>query len=694
VETREIYWNIQGIWIMYLLFAVALGVFAYGSYRHIRLILAGKREGGIDRLPERVKRLLLDGVLQLRSLREPYSGGMHALFFWGFVVLFLGTLVVFLEADLGIPIMHGAFYLYFQSLLLDILGLAAIIGILMALFKRYVLRPDRLVNPERLRNLASDGIILILILAILSTGFLIEGARIVATNDPWSRWSPVGSAVAALLQSLFPPPALQAFHGFTWWFHLGLAFAFIAYVPYSKLRHILFSPLNVFLGSIETTNALKPIDVETAESLGIASFRHLPWSRFLEAEACTECGRCQAACPAYNSGQPLSPKAVVLDTRNGLYQKSRQLVAAGKVKPEGDAEPASAQGTDTSLGQDGTDTSAIDAVTPESLWSCVTCGACMEQCPVHIRHVPAILDMRRYLVMEQAQFPDLMQDALTCLEQRGHPHRGTRFSRTDWCEGLEVKIVGDVGPAEWLFWVGCTSAFDERSQRIARAFATLLDRAGVDYAILGEEESCTGDVARRIGNEYLFQMMAQANIETLQRYGIEKIVTTCPHCYNTLKNEYPQFGGVFQLYHHTELLEQLVREGKLQPGKTGIEGLTFHDSCYLARYNDRGKAPRAILESLPDAALVETGKAGRQTFCCGGGGGHLWFEEKQGRRINHERADQLLSANTPVIGTACPFCMIMLTDGVNTRKGEREVAVLDIAEILEVSTRKPLGERN
>jgi Fe-S oxidoreductase/nitrate reductase gamma subunit len=685
LETREIYWNIQGYWIMYALFVVSLGVFAFGSYQHIRLIAIGKREGKPDNHWERLKRLLLHGLLQLRSLRELYSGTMHMMFFWGFIVLALGTVVVFLEADFGIPIMRGAFYLYFQSLILDIFGLLAIVGILMAIFKRYLLRPDRLVNPSRFRNLLGDGFVLGLILIILVTGFFLEGARIVATDDQWADWSPVGYATGVLLQAIFPNvEAIKEFHRYTWWFHMGIAFAFIAYIPYSKLRHIIFSPLNIYFGSLDAAGVLKPIDIETAETLGTAKFRDFMWKRILEAEACTECGRCQAACPVYNSSQPLSPKGVILDLRNKLYSSKEKLLADKGAERETDATANSSQSENG--------TSAIEAVTPEALWSCLTCGSCMEQCPVFIEHVPTILDMRRYLVMEQADFPELMQDAITCLEQRGHPHRGTRFSRTDWCEGMGVKIVGDSGPAEWLYWVGCTAAFDERNQKVAKAFATVLQRAGVDFAILGEEENCTGDVARRIGNEYLFQTLAQGNIATLQRYGIRKIVTTCPHCYNSLKTEYSQFGGDFEVYHHSELLCKLVKEGKLSLGRTGIGTLTFHDSCYLARYNEIIQAPREVLNGLPDANMIEIVNSGKRTFCCGGGGGHLWFEEYEGKRVNHSRAKQLLTTNAPVASTACPFCMIMLTDGINTVKGDREMQLLDIAELVEIATRpaKPI----
>ncbi len=665
METREIYWNIQGIWVMYALAAVALAIFGYGLYRELRLVAIGRSDLRWDQSGKRVRQLAVHALLQMRSLRHRYPGSMHILISWGFAVLFMGTVVVFLQADLGVPIMHGAFYLFFQSLTLDLLGLACIAGILMALFRRYVLRPDRLERPNRLKNALGDSVILLLLLAILVTGFLLEGVRIAATGDPWSAWSPVGKLVSLAL----PDPATSASvlrdtHRFTWWFHMVMTLAFISYLPYSKLRHILFSPANIFLQEPGSRGELKAMDIEAAETFGTPKFGDFPRSRLLDVEACTECGRCQDACPAYRTGQPLSPKAVVLDLRKALHRPTG--------KTDGDYP-------------------AITAVTTEAIWSCTTCGACMEQCPVFIQHVPAIVDMRRHMVMEQAEYPDLMQEAVTSLEARGHPFRGSRYSRTDWCEGLDVRVVSEGGPAEWLYWVGCAAAFDDRAQKIARAFATLLQRAQVDFAILGEEESCTGDAARRIGNEYLYQMMAQQNIATLERYGIKKIVTACPHCMNTLKHEYRQLGANLEVYHHTELLAQLVREGRLSPGPSAIKSLTFHDSCYLARYNGVTRQPREIIAAMPGVKIEETASAREQTFCCGAGGGHMWFEEGGSIRINQERAGQLLSTGAPVIGTACPFCAIMLRDGVEATKGDRDVKLLDVAEMLEQATR-PLAD--
>ncbi|MHB0867956.1 MAG: heterodisulfide reductase-related iron-sulfur binding cluster [Chloroflexota bacterium] len=682
METREIYWNIQGVWIMYALFGLTMAVFGYGAYQHYRLLALGKAENRFDRAGERWIGVALHAIAQMRSLRDRYSGVMHLLFFWGFVVLTLGTVVVFLQADLGLRIMHGPFYLYFQSLTLDLLGLLAMSGLLMAILKRYLLRPDRLLNPPRHRTLLDDGVVVGLTLAILITGFLVEGIRIVSTSDPWAAWSPVGQAVGLGLVKLgFDARSLQEGHRFLWWFHLLLAFAFIALIPFSKLRHLVLSPANIFFRSLNPMGALKPIDIESAETLGAPKLEDLTWKQLLDSVACTECGRCQAACPAYSTGQPLSPKALILDLRNQLYRSRRQAATLTlsrksplETTPEGMEECPT-----------------VAAATPEALWSCVTCGSCMQQCPIFVEHVPTIVDLRRYLVMERAEYPELMQEALSSMEARGHPFRGTMASRTDWCEGLDVRIVGETGPAEWLYWVGCAAAFDDRNQRVARAFAQLLQRAGVDFAILGEEERCTGDVARRIGNEYLFQMMAQGNVETLKRHQITKIVTTCPHCFNTLKNEYPQFGGDFEVYHHTELLAQLLKQGKLRPTGATVESVTFHDSCYLARYNGIVEPPRQILDALDGLRLVEMARNREETFCCGAGGGHLWFEEAEGKRINYARADQALALPTAAVASSCPFCMIMLSDGVKMRGGERETAVLDVAELLEQATRPEIG---
>ncbi|MBX6378314.1 MAG: 4Fe-4S dicluster domain-containing protein, partial [Clostridia bacterium] len=573
---------------MYLLFAAAMAVMAYGFYRHFRLWSLGRPELRSGSAAVRLRFVLQHVLGQGRLLRERYAGLFHALFFWGFIVLFLGTVVVMIDTDLHIPIMHGEFYLYFQSLALDIFGLLTTVGILMAAVKRYGQRPERLMTSHN----RADGLILAWIFVILVTGFLIEGLRIVVTRDPWGAWSPVGLATGRFLAALgLTPPAMVGLHAGLWWFHLVLVLGFLAYIPYSKLLHLVTAPLNTFLVSLEPKGALRPIDVETAETLGTPRIQDFSWKHLLDLDACTECGRCQAVCPAYAVGKPLNPKAIVLDLRDYLHAQGPLLLA-------GDGDGSSSDDGSPIIGP---------VISEEALWACVTCRACMEACPVFIEHVPKIVDMRRYLVMEQAEFPETMQEAIRSLEARGHPFRGATASRTDWYEGLDILEMSQAKPeeVEVLYWVGCAAAFDERNQKVARAFSQVMKRAGVRFAILGPEERCTGDPARRIGNEYLYQMMAQQNVETLNSYNVKTIVTTCAHCFNTIKNEYPQFGGHYDVVHHTEFIERLIQEGRLTPNRELKALITYHDPCYLGRYNDVYDEPRTVLRVLPGAQVVE-----------------------------------------------------------------------------------------
>ncbi len=567
--------------------------------------------------------------------------------------------------DFGLPIMQGNFYLYFQSLTLDLFGALSILGVCIALYHRYFYRP------QRLHNTWQDGVILVLFLAILLTGFIIEGLRIVATNDPWGGWSPVGLAVGRFFSLFLPPEHLPDSHAFLWWFHLLLVYALIAWLPYSKLLHVLTSPANIYFRSLEPKGAmLKPINMDTAESFGVKGLDQFTWKGLLDLDACTECGRCQDVCPAFSTGKPLSPKALILDLRDELHINGAAMPTR-KTAPNV-AEPL--------IGR---------VIQEETLWSCTTCMACMEECPVFIEHVPKIIDMRRYLVMEEGKFPETMQRTLRSLEARGHPYPGISASRIDWCEGLNIRILSDAVPAEYLYWVGCSTALNTRNQKIARAFAQLLRQAGIDFAILGQEERCSGDPARRIGNEYLFEKLARRNIDLLQSHGVKKIVTTCPHCFNTLKNEYPRFGGVFEVQHHSQMLAELVQQGRLSPND-GLEAkVTFHDPCYLGRYNDTYEEPREVIAAVPGVSLVEMRQHREKSFCCGAGGGLMWTEEPSDKRVNCVRAQHAIESGSDVVAVACPFCMTMLEDGVRTKMGERELKVLDIAEIFDKGESTP-----
>jgi Fe-S oxidoreductase len=444
-----------------------------------------------------------------------------------------------------------------------------------------------------------------------------------------------------------------------------MVFALIAWLPYSKLLHIFTSVANIYFRSLGPKGAmLKPLDMEASTSFGVKEIDQFTWKDLLDLDACTECGRCQDACPAFATGKPLSPKSLILDLRE-------YLKAYGPGLPGGHREKSGGESRLTGK-----------AIKEETLWSCTTCMACMQECPVFIEHVPKIIDMRRFLVMEEGRLPETMQQALRSLEARGHPYPGASASRSDWCRGLNVRTLAGVGRADYLYWVGCSTALHARNQNTARAFSRLLQQAGVDFAILGEEEHCSGDPARRIGNEVLFEMLARRNMEALQSYEVKKIVTTCPHCFNTLKNEYPRFGASFQVYHHSQLLAELIQQGRLKPSGGSEAKVTFHDPCYLGRYNDTYEEPRKVIGAVPGVQVVEMQQHRERSFCCGAGGGLMWMEEPSDQRVNNKRAEHVLETGSDIVSVACPFCMTMLEDGLKARKSERDVRVLDIAELL------------
>jgi Fe-S oxidoreductase/nitrate reductase gamma subunit len=657
--TREIYWNVSRIWLMYVLLIPTVLIFAYGLYRHYRLWRLGLPANRLNRTVERWRGLLVYAVGQARLLKNRYAALFHMAVFVGFGVLLAGTIVVMIHEDFGLPIMQGNFYLYFQSLTLDIFGFLSIVGILMAAYRRYV------VKPSKLNNTWQDAVILGSLLLILLTGFMIEGLRILVTQDAWAKWSPVGLITGSLFGAFFPTGALAPLHASLWWFHLILVFAVIAWLPYSKLVHIFTSTANIYFRSLEPKGAmLKPVDMGAA-TFGANSIEQFTWKDLLDLDACTECGRCQDACPAFATDKPLSPKALILDLRHHLHAQGSKLLARDKSQ---DRSPSSLIG---------------GVIKEETLWSCTTCMACMEECPVFIEQVPKIIDMRRHLVMEEGRLPGSMEQALRNLEARGHPYAGLSGSRLEWCYGLNLRVLSEGDQADTLYWVGCSTALNARNQKIARALARLLQRAGVDFAILGEKEYCSGDPARRMGNEYLFEMLARRNIDILKSHNVRRIYTTCPHCFNTLKNEYPRLGGTFEVVHHSQILAGLMREGRLKASNKTDAKVTYHDPCYLGRYNDIYDEPRKLITSVASSGIAEMDQHRERSFCCGAGGGLMWAEESNTKRINNERTQHALKTGAGIVSVACPFCMTMMEDGIKTFKADREVKVLDIAELLE-----------
>ena len=652
--TRQIYWNISHIWVMYALLLPTAAIAGYGVYRHANRWRRGQGAARFDRPADRLKMVIEHAVAQRRTARDAFAGSFHRLITYGFVILTIATTAVALDADFGTTIMRGRFYLYFQSLIVDVFGALVMVGVGMAAARRYLKRPKKLIYTDE------ATLILVVIFAICLQGFLVEGWRIAVTRDPWGAWSPFGNLLAIASRALLTDGQMQTAHLGVWWFHLATVFGFIAWAPYTKMMHAITAPLNIYTASLVPLGAtLKNIDFEKTESFGVNALADYTWKDLLDLDACTECGRCTSVCPANTVGKELSPRDIILQLRDLMHSEQSAI-----------------------SNQQSAIIGAVPATLPASLWQCTTCAACMETCPVFIEQMPKIVDLRRHLVMEEADFPDSMQEAISSLEKRGHPFSGTQATRVDWAEGLNVKHVNDAKDAEVLLWVGCGGALVERNQKVTRATAQLLAQAGVNFAILGREEKCSGDPARRIGNEFLFEMLAKENVAKLNKYDVKKVITACPHCFNTFRHEYPQYGGRFEVYHHSEYLAKLVSDGRLKPQTESDRTITFHDPCYLGRQNGVYDAPRTLVTISSRQAPVELERSREKSFCCGGGGGMSFVEEPPDQRVNQERAREILETGADTVAVGCPFCMTMLEDGINARKGSRDIRVRDVSELL------------
>jgi Fe-S oxidoreductase/nitrate reductase gamma subunit len=645
----------------------------YGFIRRWQLWKFGKPENfKLNQLGRRIGNLLKDILLHRRILQKPGAGVMHLLIFFGFVVLAIGTGIIFVQMDITLPIasyafLKGAFYLWY-SLVLDIFGGLAIIGILWAIFRRYLYRP------KWLDRIAEDGWVLALILMILVSGFTLEGLRIfsneIVLHPEWAVWSPGGKAVAQMFQSFgLTREAGIAWHQRIWWGHALLAFFFIGYLAYSKLLHLITLPLNIFLRSLNSPVPVKPIlDFENAESFGASKLEDFSRGQLLDLDACIRCGRCLENCPANLSEKPLAPKRNFDDLRAHMEEK-KALLQEKKTE-----------------GEDPTPKPLIGGVISEdTIWSCTTCMACETVCPAYIPTLDKIIEMRRNLVLMESRFPAEVQLVFKNMENNSNPWGIGRGLRAEWAQGLEVKKYSEEKDPEFLFWVGCAGSFDERNKKVSTALVKILKAAGIRFGILGTEEECCGDSARRIGNEYLFYTLAHTNIEILKSHQIKRILTICPHCFHTLKNEYAQFGADYQVIHYTQLLAELLAQGKLKLNKPIDQVITYHDSCYLGRGNQVYEAPRTILNSIPGLKTVEMERNHNRSFCCGAGGGRMWMEEKIGTRINQMRTDQVLQTGAALLGTACPYCLTMLTDGIKEKNQEGKISVFDLSELISQS---------
>ena len=682
-STQEDYINEVFTPILALAILALLGlttVFVFGFWRRFRLWKIGESEQRTNKKGERLKTVLAVAIPHSRILRrsELYPGIMHFLLFWGAVLLIGGKLVRLFGLggiEEGSDPPDG---LLFASLVSEIGGGLILIGGILAVWRRYIQKPTRLdTKPD-------DTQVFVMAFVLILTGFMIKGYRIAAglelsgADSPpdWQSWAPISYGVSHLFLtfSTILEAEILVWHRTVFHALLGaFLFAYI-FVNRSRLQHAFLAPLNVYFRPLEPKGALKPMDIETAEHYGASQINHFTWKHLMDLDACTRCGRCQDNCPAYLTNKPLSPKKLIQDLRQYLWDEGPKTLKARKKNEENGSWDYSEYVPEAAM--------IGDAVTEDEIWFCTTCRACMEACPVFVEQIPKVVEMRRNLVLEQASIPETAEGILRSIETRGHSARGTTLQRTDWAEGLDIKILADDANVDVLFWTGCQAALEERNTKVAIAFAKLMKEAGIKFGILGIEESCCGEPARRMGNEYLFQTQAAKNIEVMNGYNVKKIVTACPHCFNTLKHEYPQFEGEFEVIHHTEFIAQLLREGKLKAVHSLNSKVTYHDSCYLGRHNDLYDEPREMLDSIPGIEKVEMDRSRERGFCCGGGGGRFWMEDREGARINDTRTEQIIETGASIVATACPFCLQMFVDGIKSKEAEETLEAKDLAELL------------
>ncbi len=664
-----------------LFLAAALGFFGFTVYRRFLLLRGARADFRFDRIGERIKGVLVYAFGQKKFLRgEQPAGLMHFLIFWGFMVVSLRTLTLFGQGyhpRFYLPGLHpdslGGPYL----LIKDLVETGVIAAVLIALYRWLLSHPARLFGFKPAEDkLARQShwealVILLFILGLMVTDFLYDGGRFAIESDPWilseKRWAVVSSGVGLLLSRL-DPGVVKTASDLSWWAHILIILTFLNLLPRSKHFHIVTSIPNVFFRKLEPAGALSLMELEKTESYGTSRIDQFTWKQVLDMYSCTECGRCSSACPATASGKPLAPRQLLLDLRDHLYSHEKELL---QKKDGQNGEGASANIVGENLIHD------------DVLWSCTTCRACEEACPVLIEYVDKIVDMRRHLVQEEARFPPELNRAFKGMETQSNPWGISQEDRVAWAGGAEVPLFSDHPDAEYLYYVGCAGSFDDRSKKTTLALVKILKKAGVSFAILGKEELCNGETARRLGNEYLFQTMAQSLIEVFAKHGAKKILTNCPHCFNTLKNEYPQLGGKYQVIHAAEFVHELIREGKIVLAQELPNKVTYHDSCYYGRYNQIYDAPREVIRGIKGSQLQEMNKCRHDAMCCGAGGGWMWMEEPKDKRVNYIRVQQALETGPDIIAVSCPYCMIMMEDGLKAKGMDEKVKTLDVMELVE-----------
>ena len=672
---RESFFNVAHPWSVYVFMSSLVSLLVFGLVRHATLWRLGKEtpESVFANLPHRFKNVFRLGVAQDKVRRDRYAAVMHWSISSSIVVLTLVTAQVAIEDDTPLNFLHGPYYLFF-SFYGDLFGLIGLVGVGMAMWRRYFVDFSRIRWDER----PEDHLIIVGLGLVLLSGFFVEAFRIEVTEltqyPDWAKWSFVSYVLANFFE-IFAMSDNQILwsHSAMWWVHIVLAFSWLALIVFTRLDHLFFAPINAFLLRTDSPGRLSTIpNIEEQEIFGVGYIQDFSWKQLFELDACVRCGRCTDVCPANLAGQPLSPMHLIQDLKGHLASVGPSIQKTGN---------------------EGGDTRSVspismvgEVIQDETLWACRTCGACVQECPVMIEHVPTIVDMRRFLVMDEARLPQTAQAALQNIEMRGHPWSGTALERTTWMDGLGDVPIFD-GTQDYLYWVGWSGSLVERNLPITKAVFRLLKEAGSSFGVLGQEETCNGDPARRLGNEYLYQILAEQLIGTFKEKNVQKVITNCPHCFNTFKNEYPQFDGHFEVFHHTEFLNSQLQSGALKVQYDLPETVTYHDSCYLGRINGVYDAPRQILDFVPGANVQEMQRNMSKGLCCGAGGGNMWQEEVGERRVNHVRSEEAIATGASKVISTCPFCIQMFEDGVPAMQPEEvgRIEPFDGAEILELA---------
>lgn len=674
-----------------LVFAVLIAFAYFGLVMSTKLkllMVTQHRARFFAEVPKRVANVMTYAFGQKKMFKEKSAGLMHAFIFWGFLVLQIRTAYLMVCAFIPsaqIPLIHHQYTLLKELTALVVLG-----AVIYAAYRRIVVKPARL-------SLSGEAIVILgMIGGLMVSDMLLDAFAYALAQHPtgyagalffdWDvlttaaerqqalsaelAWAPIGGTLAGLFSGL-SAPTLMALQEIAYWVHIGIVLVFLNLLPGSKHFHVITSIPNVLFSDLKPRGALEQIkDMDKQEKFGVGDARDFTWKQVLDTYTCTECGRCGVNCPTTITGKVLNPKFLILDIRNHLYARERELTVGARDMTGWEVEKHGS--------------SLVEDVKEEAIWDCTTCRACSEACPVMIEHVDKIVDLRRHLVLMEASFPKELKQTFKNLEQKGNPWGLPTKDRMKWADGLDIPLLADAPDAEYVFWVGCAGAYDERQKKVSRALVSLLREANVKFAIMGNDEGCTGDPARRAGNEYLFQQQATANVEAMKAAGVDKkkLVTHCPHCFNTIKNEYPQFGGNFEIVHHSVLIERLVRDGRLKPVKRpeGVQKVTYHDSCYIGRYNDVYEQPRSALKAIPGLELKEMARNRTTGMCCGAGGARVWMEEHRGQRINHVRVEQAMETQADTIAVACPFCNLMMEDGIGAKQAQ--VKAKDVAELV------------